>query len=162
MAVKRPSQKADPAALERAVAMRRGGSTYDEIVPAVGITRAALCVHFKKVGLAGIRGASGAAEEQVAGDEARADQMAATLDVVRSAIHRQAKLLRRSEVFDAHGVAALARAMAELGKLDRLYRGAPTSHTKTENAGAAEPPVGAEAARALRLLDDPAAEAKTA
>lgn len=158
MGVKRPSHKADPVRLAEAESLRRAGNTYDEIEGAVGITRGALCQHFKRVGLA--RGQ--VADEARAEDSLEADRSRRALRKTRRAIEAVADVIYtkakpgvkadgtpRDAEIDAKELAALTAAMRECGKLERLYRGRPTSHSKSETSAAPAGPTDDE----KRLLD---------
>lgn len=153
MGMKRPSHKADPKLLAQAEAMRRAGATYSEIEAAVGITRGALCQHFKSIGLAGGGADKPAqvADEASAEDALEADRSRRLLRKTRRAIEAAADLIYRKArpgvgadgkpvegVVDAKELAALTAAMRESGKLERLYRGSPTSVSSKTVTGKVE------------------------
>lgn len=169
--MKRPSHKADPAAVARAIEMRRAGTKYDEIEAATGLSAETLHRHFVAAGLAGTRDskvsattAAGIAALEIDGDrefaeDYRSTARAALAETRRFVRYAHAKWIKVNgqalddtmEPRDRVAVQGEVRkSMDSAMKWKQLLVGRPTSHAKTERA--AEPGPSPEEAAEMRRL----------
>lgn len=153
MSVKRPSLTIEPRLAEHAVQLRREGQTFRQISAALRISKDALGRIFAAAPeLHGAVGQSALTAE----DAELVEDFRAVVKEAIGAIRIYARQLRkaaRKGDLDPKRLLALTKAMETAFRLERLLRGQPTSHAKSERVSApAETPAEREIRERMERL----------